>query len=427
MEMSKSNFSKFVPGMGKAFHFGLTHKQFYDAVIGARGENERRGVEKLLSTPFKGVTTDGNIVPGLFKLRPEAAPTREILGAALALIARLSPEQKRKVCLPLDSRQRQLWQNSIVRYEDFGLRLDEAPGDLKEAAMAVVKASLSAAGYEKTRTLMKLNGCLGELVGAPFLLGEWCYQLHMFGEPSATEPWGWQLSGHHLIITCFMLGEQMTLTPTFMGAEPRRVDEGKYAGTAVFEDEECLGLQFARNLSVEQKRKAVFSDTLIADQLPPGRHQGNDGMSFGGRYKDNAVVPYEGVSGSDLNPQQRRALLDLAQCYLSALPAGPFAARMDDVEQHILETHFCWAGGMGEDNAFYYRIQSPVVMIEFDHHKGVVLNNPTPEKFHVHTIVRTPNGNDYGMDLLRLHYETAPHHKIAHHHDQHRRERQQGE
>ena len=93
---------------------------------------------------------------------------------------------------------------------------------------------------------------------------------------------------------------------------------------------------------------------------------------------------------------------------------------MDDVERHLLKTHFCWAGGMGEDNAFYYRIQSPVVMIEFDHHKGVVLNNPTPEKFHVHTIVRTPNGNDYGMDILRLHYETAPHHKAAHQHHHHR-------
>jgi hypothetical protein len=354
-------------------------------------------------------------------LRPEAAPTREILGAVRALIARLSPEQKNRVCLPLDSRARQLWQNSIVRYEDFGLRLDEAPGDLKEAAMAVVKASLSAAGYEKTRNLMKLNAFLGELVGAPKLLGEWCYQLHVFGEPSATEPWGWQLSGHHLIITCFILGEQMTLTPTFMGAEPRYVDEGKYAGTVVFEDEEFLGLQFARNLSAEQKRKAVFSDTLVAGQLPPGRHQGNDGMSFGGRYKDNAVVPYEGVSGADLGPQQRQELLDLTKCYLSALPSGPFAARIDDVEQHLLETHFCWAGGMGEDSAFYYRIQSPVVMIEFDQHKGVVLNNSQPEKFHVHTIVRTPNGNDYGMDLLRLHYETAPHHKAAHHH--HRQDR----
>jgi hypothetical protein len=89
---------------------------------------------------------------------------------------------------------------------------------------------------------------------------------------------------------------------------------------------------------------------------------------------------------------------------------------MDDVERHLSATHVCWAGGMGENSAFYYRIQSPVVMIEFDHHKGVVLNNPTPEKFHVHTIVRTPNGNDYGADLLRLHYETAPHHQAAHHH-----------
>jgi hypothetical protein len=34
-----------------------------------------------------------------------------------------------------------------------------------------------------------------------------------------------------------------------------------------------------------------------------------------------------------------------------------------------------------------------------------------PAKFHVHTIVRTPNGNDYGIDLLRLHYWHAPHHR----------------
>ena len=99
--MAKSDFRKFVPEMGKAFHFGLTHKQFYDAVIPARGENERKGVEKLLSTPFKGVTTDGNIVPGLFELKPEAAPTRAILDAVLALLTQLNPEQKKKVFLPL--------------------------------------------------------------------------------------------------------------------------------------------------------------------------------------------------------------------------------------------------------------------------------------------------------------------------------------
>ncbi len=417
-----SDFRKFVPEMGSAFHFGMTQQQFYDAVIPVRGPRNKAALAEYLATPFKGVTTDGTIIPGLFALRPEHAPTRAILDAVSALLSQLGPEQRKTVCLPLESRERETWQNSIARYEDFGLRLDEVPDILKDAAMAVVKASLSAAGYEKTRNLMKLNGFLGELVGAPRLLGEWCYQLHVFGAPSATEPWGWQLSGHHLVVTCFILGDQMTLTPTFMGAEPKHVDEGQYAGLAVFEDEERLGLQFARNLSAEQKRKAVFSETLLPDQLPPGRHQADDGMSFGGRYKNNAVVPYEGVSGAELQPRQRQALLDLTQCYLSTLPPGPLQLRMQDVERHFEQTHFCWAGAMGEDSAFYYRIQSPVVMIEFDHHKGVVLNNPTPEKFHVHTIVRTPNGNDYGMDLLRLHYETAPHHKAAHqHHRRHER------
>ena len=32
---------------------------------------------------------------------------------------------------------------------------------------------------------------------------------------------------------------------------------------------------------------------------------------------------------------------------------------------------------------------------------------------HVHTVVRTPNGNDYGIDLLRQHYQGGHHH----HHD----------
>src|SRR5580700_5545460 len=183
--MARSGFRKFVPEMGKAFHFGMTPQQFYDAVIPVRGPRMKAGVEKYLSTPCKGITTDGKIVPGLFALRPECAPTREILEAVSALLTRLSSEQKKQVCLPLESREREreIWQNSIVRYENFGLRLDEAPSVLQDAAMAVVKASLSTAGYEKTRNLMRLNAFLGELVGAPKLLGEWCYQLHIFGEP----------------------------------------------------------------------------------------------------------------------------------------------------------------------------------------------------------------------------------------------------
>ena len=80
---------------------------------------------------------------------------------------------------------------------------------------------------------------------------------------------------------------------------------------------------------------------------------------------------------------------------------------MREVEQHLDATYFCWIGSTGEEDPFYYRIQSPVVMIEFDRHSGIFLTNEEPAKCHTHNIIRTPNGNDYGKDLLRLHYAQA--------------------
>jgi hypothetical protein len=79
------------------------------------------------------------------------------------------------------------------------------------------------------------------------------------------------------------------------------------------------------------------------------------------------------------------------------------------VEEHLDETYFSWIGSMEENRPFYYRIQSPVIMAEFDHHSGILLSNKEPMTFHIHTIVRTPNGNDYGSDLLRQHYANHDH------------------
>jgi len=92
---------------------------------------------------------------------------------------------------------------------------------------------------------------------------------------------------------------------------------------------------------------------------------------------------------------------------LSGLPEGPLNSRLDEIGGHLDITYFCWIGGTGDDSPFYYRIQSPVIFIEFDHHAGVFLTNAEPAKFHAHVIVRTPNGNDYGFDLLRQHRESA--------------------
>jgi hypothetical protein len=43
----------------------------------------------------------------------------------------------------------------------------------------------------------------------------------------------------------------------------------------------------------------------------------------------------------------------------------------------------------------------PVLIAELDHHCGVFLDYDTPKPFHIHTVLRTPHGNDYGRAYVR--------------------------
>ena len=63
---------------------------------------------------------------------------------------------------------------------------------------------------------------------------------------------------------------------------------------------------------------------------------------------------------------------------------------------------------------FYYRIHSPVVLVEFDQHAGVIFDNAEPSSHHIHTIIRTPNGGDYGLDLLAQHHAGVDHSTGSH-------------
>ena len=83
---------------------------------------------------------------------------------------------------------------------------------------------------------------------------------------------------------------------------------------------------------------------------------------------------------------------------------------MSEVRKHLNDTWFGWIGSTDADGVFYYRIQSPVILIEFDHQRPIALaRSNIPTRNHIHTMVRTPNGNDYGKDLLRQHHEKHQH------------------
>jgi hypothetical protein len=357
---------------------------------------------------FTGITADGEVIPGLFQLAgAESAPNAEAGEAARRLLDRLPAELREKISHPLDSKVWRGWMNPEFYLNRFGLRLEELAAEHVEDVLGLLEASLSAAGFTKTRMLMKINGFLGDLVGLPKLLNELSYNINIFGTPSPTEPWGWSLYGHHVCLNTLFIGDQQVFTPVFFGAEPTGVDEGELANTVLFTEEERLGLRLIQSLSPELAAEAVVYQHKRDPQMPPDRLHPGDELHLGGAFQDNRVIPYEGVQVSRLGAAQKDLVVELVGRFLDYQPEGPRQARLDDVRRHLDDTWFCWIGGTREGDVFYYRIQSPVIMVEFDHHAGIFLANTEPERFHVHTLVRTPNGNDYGVDLVRQATGTA--------------------
>ncbi|HEX9631064.1 MAG TPA: DUF3500 domain-containing protein [Gemmatimonadales bacterium] len=371
------------------------------AVVAADGRRDppgsrlaAQGQRDPLAEPFVGVTTNGTVVPDLFPIRRTGVSTAPVVSATRTFLHALSDSQRARTAFPVDHIEWRRW-NNVHRYDRAGVSFTELTTAQQQAAWGLLGAGLSASGVEKARAVMRLNGHLGELTGRPEEYGEGMYHLTVMGEPSTANPWGWQLDGHHLNLNYFVLGDQVVMTPAFMGSEPVVARSGPYAGTAVLQIEEQRGLALMESLTPEQRAVAVLD-------VPKRR-----GNALAQAFQDNLVLDYAGIRASALTSLQRARLLELIAEYVGNLRDGHAAVKMADVRAHLDDTYVAWIGDVGPDAVFYYRVHSPVILIEFDHQGPIALpgDRTVPTRAHVHTVVRTPNGNDYGKDLLRQHYE----------------------
>jgi hypothetical protein len=356
---------------------------------------------RALAEPFKGVTTNGTVTPGLYASRATGVSPEPIVRTANAFVGALTEAQRAKTTFAVDDDEWRKWAN-VHRYPRQGVSFDEMAEAQKHAAHALFAASLSAKGLKLTEDIMRLNETLAELNDNNFEeYGEGKYYLTVMGTPSATEPWGWQLDGHHLIINYFVLGDQVVMTPSFWGSEPAVATSGKYAGTRIMDDEQNAGLAMVRSLTEAQRTRAILEPKKTGNNI---RAQ---------LFSDNVVIDYAGVPVSSLTASQKEQFLELVGLWVGNLREPHAKIHLADVEARLDETYFAWIGETNDDSVFYYRIQSPVVLIEFDHQTPVGLTHlyprGVPYREHIHAVVRTPNGNDYGKDLLRQHYERHPH------------------
>lgn len=356
-------------------------------------EQERRAMEE----GFRGLTTDGEVIPDLFPIRSTGVSTKPVRLAAEKFVAGLTDEQRERSQFAADDDEWRKWANQHS-YQRQGVSFEEMSEEQRDLGFALMDAGLSARGLETTKGIMKLNETLAELKSDWDGYGEWKYHLTIMGQPSETDPWGWQFDGHHAVINYFVLGDQVVMSPVFLGSEPVLAESGKYEGTVVMQEEQNQGIAFMRSLSEKNQAAA--------------RVQGEKGPTnaLAEAFKDNLIVPEVGVRGSDLEKAERDGLLKLIGVFLDHQEEGHAKVRLEEVAAHLDDAYFAWIGETDEDAVFYYRIQSPVIYIEFDHQRPIGLERTgVPTRNHIHAVIRTPNGNDYGKSLLQQHYEKHPH------------------
>jgi hypothetical protein len=351
-------------------------------------------MQAVLAEPFVGLTADGTPEPGLFELAKTGVSTADVRRAAESLLGSLSAEQRERAMFPVDDSEWRNWAN-VHLFARQGVSVLEMTASQRELAYGLIRASLSERGYQTSRDIMRLNHTIAEMIDNFDDYGEHLYFFTFMGEPSADEPWGWQLDGHHLVVNYFVIGDQVVMTPVFMGSEPVSAASGKFAGTTIMQPEQDEALAFMQSLTGEQR-----ADATLGTDKQRGENEAE-------MMADNVTVAYEGLAATRLNAAQREAFVDLIELYVGNIDEGHAAFWMDEVMAQLDKTYFAWKGRVEADGVFYYRIHSPVIYIEFDHQGPVALGGPraVATRNHIHSVVRTPNGNDYGKDLLRQHVE----------------------
>lgn len=308
--------------------------------------------------------------------------------SALRFVESLGSEQRAVAMFPFGEDERFFWHYTPI--ERRGLPLKDMDGLQRGLAYELLAAGLSPRGLDQARAIIDHELILGRIEREAGTV-RWdrnpeLYYFTIFGDPTGDAPWGCRVDGHHLSLhRTVVQGELVSAAPTFFGANPARVQDGPGEGLRILAATEELARQLVRSLDAPQRGEAIVSETAPADILTTNTRQAK-------------VDGFEGLPVSSMSDEQRETMRRLLREYAERLPdeiAGREMGRLD--EGGLEQLRFAWAGVLEPGQGHYYRIQGPTLLIEYD--------NTQNGANHIHSVWRDLE-NDFGVDLLRLHYET---------------------
>jgi hypothetical protein len=303
--------------------------------------------------------------------------------AARAFLASLSGVNRDQATFPFGSDERTRWHwtvpSSVPRN---GLPLGAMSAGQRRLALALLRASSSAAGYRKALDIMALQGVLQRMktgIGDPFDPDR--YYVSIFGTPGS-RTWGWRLEGHHLSRHFTVVGNTVVAEPFFLGAWPTRAGSAYRSvakGDRTMPREEDAAREIVLSLDRALRRQVVFSSESLTDHLTQNAVR---------------VSPLErvGVLTGDLPSRAQRRVYEIVRTYLANHPPAIARKALARVERAGIDrTRFGWAGSTRPGLPHYYRLQGPTFVLEFDNSR----NSGT----HIHSVWRDFE-RDFGRHLL---------------------------
>jgi Protein of unknown function (DUF3500) len=331
--------------------------------------------------------------------------------AVNALLNSLTPEQRQKMAMPLDSADRTHW-NFIPTsmFPRNGLPIKEMTEPQRKLAHDLLKVALSQRGYSIANSIMnELEAILRDTEAAAraaapaapagggggggrgnvVVRDPELYFFSVFGSPGPKQPWAWRVEGHHISLHFTIAnGSMVAAAPTFFGSNPAEVREGPHKGFRALDKEQDAGRALVMALDETQRKTAILPGDAPGDILSK---------------TDVTIKPLspEGLVASAMTPKQRELLLQIVDVYTSEMSADIAAERQAEIKKAgVDKIAFLWGGPVEPGQKHYYRVQGPTFLIEFDNTQ----NNGN----HIHSVWRDFE-SDFGRDLLREHLATVPH------------------
>jgi Protein of unknown function (DUF3500) len=335
------------------------------------------------------------VLPYLFALvsltAAEPSSTALMKSAAEGFLASLDDAKRAKAAFPIHADDRENFR--YTPRERSGLPLKEMDESQRKAAMKLLESALSDKGRLKAMQVITLEGVLAEIEKRPEYRDAGRYYVSIFGKPGDAAGWGWKFEGHHLSLNYAIRGAEVSVTPSFMGANPAEVREGVHKGLRPFGAEEDLARALALVLMEGGKSGVRFSDKAPTEILT-------------GENRNATALEPVGITAEEMSAAQKKALFELVSEYTGRHRKDLAEADMKKITAAgIGRIRFGWAGGLKRGEAFYYRVQGPTFLME--------CANTQNDANHIHLTWRDFEG-DYGRDLMKQHYQ---HHKtdgVAH-------------